>query len=94
LVQRILGSLDRVLGRYDAAQERLEDAAARHEQMGAPIWLARTRLDLARVLRAKDEASGRSEELLEQALGTAQDLGCLAIERQATELLGRVGEPA
>ncbi|MBV9799373.1 MAG: AAA family ATPase [Solirubrobacterales bacterium] len=87
LVERHLGNLARVLDRDDEAEQLLAHAADRHERMGAPVWLARTRLDLARLLIKDgirlDQASG----LLEQALRTARDLGCAGIERQANELL-------
>jgi class 3 adenylate cyclase/tetratricopeptide (TPR) repeat protein len=94
LVERLLGNLDRVLGRYDDAERALVSAAERHEQMGAPILLARNRLDLARLLLARGVQPDRSHRLLEQALGTARDLGCAGIERRAVELLARVGDPA
>jgi class 3 adenylate cyclase/tetratricopeptide (TPR) repeat protein len=94
LVERLLGNLDRVLGRYDDAEEALVHAAERHEQMGAPIWLARTRVDLARLLLARGGEPERAQGLLEQALGTARDLGCAGIERHATRLRQRVQEPA
>jgi class 3 adenylate cyclase len=94
LVERLLGNLDRVLGRHDDAERALVSAAERHEQMGAPIWLARNRVDLARVLLARGVEPDRSQRLLEQALGTARDLGCAGIERLAVELLERVEEPA
>ncbi len=84
LVQRPLGNLAAVLGRHAEAQKRLRDAADRHERMGAPIWLARSRLDLAR-LPGTERAERRW--LLEQALATARELGCATIlSRAATEL--------
>jgi tetratricopeptide (TPR) repeat protein len=93
-VERHLGNLDRVLGRYDDAEDKLQRAAERHEHMGAPIWLARTRLDLARVLLERDRDGPRAMDLLDQARRTAHDLGCLSIERQATERLEHAREPA
>jgi class 3 adenylate cyclase/tetratricopeptide (TPR) repeat protein len=87
LVERLLGNLDRVLGRYDDAEQELVRASERHEQMGAPIWLARTRLDIARLLLERGGEPARAARLLDQTLGTARDLGCAGIERQAVELL-------
>jgi class 3 adenylate cyclase/tetratricopeptide (TPR) repeat protein len=94
LVERLLGNLERVLGRHDEAEQALVHAAQRHEQMGAPIWLARTRLDLARLLLTRGDEPLRVQGLLEQALGTARDLGCAGIEDQALKLLQRVVQPA
>jgi hypothetical protein len=92
LVERLLGALDGVMGRYDDAERELVRAADLHEQMGAPIWLARTRLDLANVLLQSGSGAERAQLLLEQAIGTARDLGCAGIEREAVELLERVRE--
>jgi class 3 adenylate cyclase len=88
LVQRHVGTLAAVLGRSDEAQERLRDAAARHEAMGAPIWLARTRLDLASLLLA-EQASRPDEprQLLEHVVATARDLGCVTLEQRAVQSL-------
>ena len=94
LVERLLGNLDRVLGRYEEAEQELVRACQRHEQMGAPIWLARTRLDIARLLVARGGEPARASRLLHQALGTARDLGCTGIERQALELLQRLESEA
>jgi class 3 adenylate cyclase/tetratricopeptide (TPR) repeat protein len=90
LVERLLGNLDRVLGRYDEAEHELVRASERYEQMGAPIWLARTRLDMARLLLERGGEQTRAPQLLEQAVGTARDLGCAGIERHAVELLARI----
>jgi hypothetical protein len=94
LVERLLGNLARVLGRYDEAERRLVSAAERHEQMYAPVWLARTRVDLADLLLGRGDDAGRAQVLLEQALGTARDLGCAGIERRAVGLLGYAGDLA
>jgi hypothetical protein len=83
LIARHVANLEAVLGRRDRAQERLRDVAVRHERMGAPIWLARTRLDLARVLGD----GARTRELAEAALEAARRLGCAGIERRAAALL-------
>ena len=75
-----------MLGRYDDAEQELVQASERHEQMGAPIWLARTRLDIARLLLERGGEPARAARLLDQTLGTARDLGCGGIERQATRV--------
>ena len=94
LVERLLGNLARVLGRYDEAERRLVSAAERHEQMYAPVWLARTRVDLADLLLECGGDVQRAQRLLEQAIGTARDLGCAGIERRAVGLLGQTRELA
>ena len=94
LVERLLGTLARVLGRYDEAERRLVSAAERHEQMYAPVWLARTRVDLADLLLECGADVERAQRLLEQAIGTARDLGCTGIERRAVGLLGQTRELA
>ena len=94
LVERLLGNLSLVLGRYDEAEHALVQASERHEQMGAPIWLARTRLDIARLLVERGGEPARAARLLDQTLGTARDLGCAGIERQAVGLLERIESEA
>ncbi|HYZ80266.1 MAG TPA: AAA family ATPase [Solirubrobacteraceae bacterium] len=94
LVQRLLGNLERVLGRYEEAERKLVTAAERHEQMYAPVWLARTRVDLADLLIERGADTGRAQMLLEKAIGTARDLGCAGIERRAVALLGQTRELA
>jgi hypothetical protein len=58
------------------------------------VWLARTRVDLADLLIQRGEDAERAAGLLEQALGTARDLGCAGIERRAVALLGYAGDLA
>jgi tetratricopeptide (TPR) repeat protein len=94
LVERLLGNLARVMGRYDEAERRLISAAERHEQMYAPVWLARTRVDLADLLLECGADVPRAQRLLEQAIGTARDLGCAGIERRAVALLSQTRELA
>jgi tetratricopeptide (TPR) repeat protein len=94
LVRRHVGNLQRVLHRYDEAERDLRQAADRHAAMVAPLWLARTRLDLARVLLERGDDSDEAERLLEQAGRTASELGCTSVERRSAQLLARVREPA
>ena len=74
---------------WDAANAYFGDAAALHERMEAPTWLARTRLEWARMLLARAESGDaeRAHDLLRQALETARELGLLPIERDAVSLL-------
>jgi class 3 adenylate cyclase len=90
-VERHVGNMERVLGRLDLAEDCLTRAAELCERIGAPIWLARTRVDLARVLLDRGGAAAQADTLLRQALGTAADLGCDGIARHAAELLATVG---
>jgi predicted ATPase/DNA-binding SARP family transcriptional activator len=76
-------------GDFDEAQSRFTVAAATHERIGAPTWLARTRVEWARMLltRAKPGDTEEAHDLLHQAVATAQDRGLTNIERRAVELL-------
>jgi hypothetical protein len=94
LVLRHLGNLDRAAGRYDDGERELEQAARRHERMGAPIWLARTRVDLAQTVIDRDggrgQAGARAHALLERALATASDLGAAGIGARASRLMAQL----
>jgi hypothetical protein len=85
-----LGLLATFLGWFDDAEVHFVTAAADHERIGAPAFLARTRLEWARMLLSRGEAGdlARARPLLEAALGGARDLGLLGVERDAAALLG------
>jgi hypothetical protein len=72
-----------------AAEEHFRAAAATHERVQAPIWLARTRLEWARMLLGRSKVGDveQASELLRPALATARDVGLANIERQAAVLL-------
>jgi DNA-binding SARP family transcriptional activator len=78
---------------YDDAEEAFAEAAAAHERMRAPLLLARTRLEWARLLRRRDgEGDGeRARELAHAAHAVAAELGAGSIERGAGELLDSLG---
>ncbi|MGH2627991.1 MAG: hypothetical protein ACRDHY_15230, partial [Anaerolineales bacterium] len=84
-----LGMLASTLGHYDEAEARFAAAAATHGRIGARSWLARTRLEWARMLltRRQPGDTDRAQELLGQALATARELGLGNVERRAVELL-------
>ncbi len=86
-----LGLLAGFLGRRDDAEHHFTVAAGEHERIGAPTYLARTRLEWARMLLTfgtpGDE--GRAHAMLGAASATARELGLLGVERDATALLGR-----
>jgi class 3 adenylate cyclase/tetratricopeptide (TPR) repeat protein len=74
---------------FDEAERRFTDAAATHERIGAPNWLARTRLEWGRMLlnRAQPGDAERARQLLNQALTTARERGLVNIERRTVQLL-------
>ncbi|HEV3496685.1 MAG TPA: hypothetical protein VHA34_10075 [Actinomycetes bacterium] len=67
-----LGILAATLDRPDEAAGHFEAAAETCEGMGAPTWLARTRL-----------AWARDAAMVQRALATARDLGLATVERRA-----------
>jgi class 3 adenylate cyclase/tetratricopeptide (TPR) repeat protein len=84
-----LGILGRILGRFEEARAHLRAAEAMHERMGAPIWLARTRLAQARLQLSEQRppavADGRAA--LDEVIAVARRHGSVVLERQATETL-------
>jgi tetratricopeptide (TPR) repeat protein len=86
-----LGLLAAFLGRFDEAEEHFTEAATDHERIGAPTYLARTRLEWARMLLARRRAGDerRADTLLTEASAAARELGLFGVEREAAALLGR-----
>jgi hypothetical protein len=84
-----LALLATTLGDFDEAERRFADASTTHERIGAPHWLAHTRLEWARMLLRRDRPgdADRTRELLGQALTTARERGLGNIERRAVHLL-------
>ncbi|MDQ3946011.1 MAG: AAA family ATPase, partial [Actinomycetota bacterium] len=72
-VAHYLGVLATTLGNWDEAAHHFASAYAIHERIPAPIWLARTRLEWARMLLTRGHTGDaeRAQDLLEQALATA-----------------------
>lgn len=89
-----LGMLATVLGSLATAEAHFSAAEATHELIGAPAWLARTRLEWARMLLTRREPGDaeRARDLLDQALTTARELGLANLERRAVELRRRPGK--
>lgn len=83
-----LGKLATTLGDYTAADGHFVVAATAHRRVGAPCCLARTRLEWARMLlsRCGPGDNERAVELLDQAAGTARELGLPKVAAQAAEL--------
>jgi class 3 adenylate cyclase len=88
-ISHYLALLASTLEHHDEADTRFAAAAAMHERMGASLWLARTRLEWARMLltRRAPGDGDRARKLLSQALATARDLGLANVERRAAALL-------
>lgn len=88
-VSYYLGILAATTRDFDEAEARFATAAATHETMGAPTWLARTRLEWARMLLTRQTPGDaeQARELLGQALDTARIFGLANVERRAVELL-------
>jgi hypothetical protein len=90
-VSHHLGVLDATLGDFDAAHERFATAEATHLRIGAPTWVARTRVEWAGMLltRGRTADEPHAHELLAGALETARGLG--TVERRAMALLAQAG---
>jgi hypothetical protein len=84
-VSHYRGVLRGVLGDGDGAVELLEEALARHETVGAPAWLNRTRVELAAALAGRDPA--RAQQLAARAAEESGRIGLVAINDAATQLL-------
>jgi tetratricopeptide (TPR) repeat protein len=91
-VAHYLGLLAATLGRFEDAEQHFAAADATNQRIGAPAWLARTRLEWARMLLARGGTGDmeRARELLRQALSTARELGLARVEQRAAALLGGV----
>ena len=81
-----LAMLAATLGRTDDAHRLFEQAATAHEAAGAPLFVAETQLDWARVCIGVGEVD-RARELIGQALTAAAKGGAPGIESQARTLL-------
>jgi class 3 adenylate cyclase/tetratricopeptide (TPR) repeat protein len=84
-----LGLLATTLGHYGEADERFEAAAAIHQRLGAPAWLARTQLEWARMLtrRGNPGDTDRARQMAGDALTTAEGLGMAGVVAGAREVI-------
>ena len=73
------------LGREEAG-EHLQDAAAMHERLGAPVWLAQTHVARAGMLIAGDDelAAMTCGDDLRAAVATARGAAATGLEQEAT----------
>ncbi len=87
-VERYLGRLAHAVGHYDVAEGHLRSALARHEDLGAPYWMARTQLDLVDTLRASGRPEGlqKADELAESARAAAHRHGYGALAARSEQL--------
>ncbi|MCA1842793.1 MAG: hypothetical protein LC792_06295, partial [Actinobacteria bacterium] len=90
-VSLYLGLLAATVGDWSDAEDRFLAAAAAHERIAAPVLLAYTRLEWARMLLARAESTDvqRARDLLDQARAAASEFGLAKIGNDATELLAR-----
>jgi class 3 adenylate cyclase len=74
---RSLGNLATLLGKFDDAERHFEDALVIDRRLGARGWLPRTQGDYARMLLVRSGPGDRERalELLDEAMGTCQELG-------------------
>jgi len=87
-VDRHLGQLATALGEFDDADRHFRRATAIYTKLGAPGWLARTRLGSADLLlrRGRPADRRRAVELLGEAAATARRLGLRGLKRQVEAL--------
>ncbi len=92
VIDHHLGVLATVLGRFDEAEAHFAAAAATHERIGAPAWLARTRLEWARMLLARRQRG--DGERARSLAGAAHDgfatIGLVHWAARAAELDGPI----
>ena len=84
-----LGLLATTAGEWDEAESYFAAAAVIQERIAAPTFLARTRVEWARMLitRAGRDDAVRAHDLLNKALTTARERGLAKLERDAVVLL-------
>ncbi len=82
------GVLAAHLGLWDDAEIHLTHAATTHERLGAQVWLARTRLETAALLTARNRPgdTDRRQALLDSVLATATTLRLPSIAERARAL--------
>jgi hypothetical protein len=90
-VARPVAVLAALLGRWREADAFFAEAAACHQRMNAPIFLARTQVDWARMLL--DREDGHAPQvlaLLTEALSISQEIGLGPVEHRARQQLARL----
>jgi hypothetical protein len=82
-----LGALARVSGQLELAERHLWVAAQMGERMSAPIWLARTRVEQARVQILRGASAADVAPVVESALEAASLLGAHGLDREAAAVM-------
>jgi tetratricopeptide (TPR) repeat protein len=90
-VDRYLGMLETVLGRFADAEAHLDSALALEDRVGSPPLLARTRYWYARMLLVRDDPGDRARacELLTASSNTAEALGMTGLVSDVDALATR-----
>jgi DNA-binding SARP family transcriptional activator/tetratricopeptide (TPR) repeat protein len=90
---RALGLLATTLSRFEDAKRHFEHALTMNAHIKAPIWIAQTEHDYARMLLLRDRPGDRDKalELLKDALAAANKLGLTALTDK-TQLLKLMAE--
>jgi tetratricopeptide (TPR) repeat protein len=85
---RPLGALATTLSRYEDAQCHFEQALTMDTQIRAPIFIARTQHDYARMLLLRNHPGDHAKALglLSHAIATAEELGFKALADNARPL--------
>ena len=91
---RHVGRLETLLGDHPAAEQHLAHAAARHEEWGAALYLARTWADQAELIlvRDGDDAIPEAKTLLDRTQAVARERNALGVEQYADRVVGRAGD--
>jgi tetratricopeptide (TPR) repeat protein len=80
---RFLGRLATAMGRHAEAEEHFERALEGNAALNAPVFLAHTQLDYARMIGRDDP---RARDLIDEAARAAERLALPAVARRAAEL--------
>jgi DNA-binding SARP family transcriptional activator len=85
---RSLGLLATTMSRFNEATQHFEHALRMNARIRAPIWIAHTQHDYARMLLLRNHVGDRHKavDLLEAALTAAEQLGLKALAKKARPL--------
>jgi tetratricopeptide (TPR) repeat protein len=89
-IAHYLGRLATVLQRFDEADTYFKQGLEVNQRLGDPFYIARTELGWGKMLLERSEPGDaeRGSALIERARDRAEQYGCAAVARAATELLG------
>jgi class 3 adenylate cyclase/DNA-binding NarL/FixJ family response regulator len=92
---RYLGILATIMQRWDEAEQHFHDALAMNARMGARPWLAHTQHAYAVMLLSRKQPGDREQalSLLDEALGTARELGMRVLEERITTQIQHMQTP-